>query len=83
MKLEPTPITEPQQKKILKALAYSFGSGFVGGFSLAITGLLTSIMNGGQLNLTASLGMGLVLGGVVGGINAAAVTVKQIFTPEQ
>lgn len=83
MQLQPSPITDNQWQKVLKAMAYSFGSGFVVGLATAVTGLLTVVTNGGQLNLSASVGMGLLIGGLVGGVNAVAVTIKQVFTPNE
>lgn len=83
MQLQPSPITEKQWQKVLKAMVYSFGSGFVVGLATALTGLLTVVANGGPLNLSASVGMGLLIGGLVGGANALAVTIKQLFTPPE
>lgn len=77
MNLEISPITSDQWRKVTRALAYSFGSGFVGGFTLAITGALTTHSDIGSATLTA-----FAVAGVVGGLNAIAVTVKQLFTPD-
>lgn len=78
MNLTPSAITTPQWKKVLKALYYSVGSGFVGGFSLALAGAFQS----GSVNITSALGTAAVVGGVVGALNALAVTVKQLFTQD-
>lgn len=80
--MQPSPITPNQSLKILKALAYSFGSGFVGGFLLSVTGIIQAYLAGGPLDLGQSALIGLVLGGVVGGLNTIAVTIKQVFTSE-
>lgn len=81
MNLQPSPITSDQRGKILKALYYSFGSGFAGGFVLAVSGALTGLLNGGNVNVAKSLAIAAVVGGVVGGLNSLAVTIKQVFTP--
>lgn len=79
--MKPTPITPNQWQKVAKALYYSFTSGFVGGFTLAITNALTSIQSGGHIDIGTAFVIGLVVGGVVGGLNTLAVTIKQLFTP--
>lgn len=76
-------ITYEQWIKVAKALAYSFGAGFMGGFILTLTGVLTTVANGGALNVNGALAIAVVTGGIVGGLNALAVTVKQLFTPAQ
>lgn len=74
-----TPITKEQAKKILKALAYSFVSGFVGTMALVGLDFVNAAVNGQAaiVNLT----VGLIGASLVGGINAVAVTVKQLLTP--
>jgi len=87
MALQPSKITADQGQKILKALAYSAGSGFVGGLLLTLGGILSPLTQGGQVTLDktflVSLAVGALVGGVVGAINALAVTVKQLFTPAE
>ncbi len=77
MNLEPTPITPRQWRKVLKALYYSFASGFSTGFILGVSGVL-----GGGVSFGKSLAFAGLIGGVVGGLNALAVTIKQLFTEE-
>ncbi|MDR6794748.1 TRAP-type C4-dicarboxylate transport system permease small subunit [Pseudarthrobacter oxydans] len=74
-----TPITKSQAIKILKALGYSFASGFLG--TLALVGL--DFVNAAVSGKTAvvNLAIGLVGAALVGGINAVFVTVKQLLTP--
>jgi hypothetical protein len=76
-----TPITKEQAIKIGKALGYSFVSGFLG--TLALVGL--DFVNAAASGKTAvvNLAVGLVGAALVGGINAAAVTIKQLFTPAE
>jgi len=76
-----SPITPKQWQKVLKALCYSFGSGFAAGFSLAVTGALSGLVNGGSLSVNTALIVALVAGGLVGAFNSIAVTIKQLFTP--
>lgn len=79
METTPSKITEDQWKKVLKALYYSAASGFSAGFVLALAGVLQS----GETTLTAALGTAAVVGGVVGALNSLAVTIKQLFTPNE
>ena len=80
---KPSPITPNQFQKIVKSLYYSFSSGFIGGFILAVTGALPALVShSGSVALGQSLITALVTGGVVGGLNSLAVTVKQLFTNE-
>jgi hypothetical protein len=80
MATTPSPLSNDQWLKVLKAAAYSFGSGFVGGFVLALSGLLTSIVNGGTISLSTAAVIAVVLAGVVGGLNTLAVFLKQLYT---
>lgn len=75
-------LSNDQWFKVLKALAYSFGSGFVGGFTIATTGLLSTIGTSGITFSKATL-IALVVAGVVGGLNTLAVFIKQLFTPTE
>jgi len=75
MQLEPTPLDTAQWKKVTRALAYSFISGFVGGLALGLTNFLNNGASFDKKALTA-----LVIASVVAGLNTAAVGVKQIFT---
>lgn len=75
--MAPTPLTNHQWQSVVKALAYSFGSGFVGGLILGATSFLQSGASAGTHALTA-----LVVAGVVGGLNTLAVFVKQLFSEE-
>lgn len=81
MNLQATTITSNQWQKVLKALYYSVTSGFAAGFLLALTGVFTSLANGGTLSISKSLVVALISAGVVGAINGLLVTVKQLFTP--
>lgn len=77
----PTSITPKQWQKVLKALYYSFSSGFVGGLVLSLSGVLGGIVNGaGGAALGKSAVLALVVGAVVGGLNSLAVAVKQLYT---
>jgi fluoride ion exporter CrcB/FEX len=73
--MTPSAITPNQATKILKALAYSFGSGFTGGLILGLTNFLQSGQTVSNHVYTA-----LVVAGVVGGLNTLAVAIKQVFT---
>jgi hypothetical protein len=74
-----SPITKEQATKIMKALGYSFASGFVATLALVSLDFIQAAAQGKTsiVNLTIAL-IGAAL---VGGINAAAVTIKQLFTP--
>lgn len=76
-----SPITKEQATKILKALAYSFASGFVGTLALVSLDFIHAAAQGTAsiVNLTIAL-IGAAL---VGGVNGAAVTIKQLFTPTE
>ena len=74
--MQPSPISGNQALKILKALAYSFGSGFVGGVILSLANTLQTT----GVTFNRAVVTGLVIGGVVGGLNTIAVTVKQVFS---
>lgn len=76
-----TPITPGQWRKVLKALYYSFASGFIVGLTTSLTGVMTNFANGSAINLGKSLLMGLIIAGLVSGVNTALVTIKQLFTP--
>lgn len=73
----PTPLTQNQWQKVVKALAYSFGAGF-------ITGLLLTLGNYLQSGkpLDTKLVHSLVIAAFVGGINALLVTIRQVFKEE-
>jgi hypothetical protein len=76
-----TPITREQALKILKALGYSFASGFLGVLALVGLDFINAAMSGQAtiVNLvTALLGAS-----VIGGINAVFVTIKQLLTPAE
>lgn len=74
--MKPTPITKSQWRKVLKAMIYSFLSGFVGALILMFGGLLQS----GQ-PIEKKVVVAFVIAAVGGGLNTLAVTVKQLFTP--
>lgn len=80
MNLQPSPITTPQWKKVLKALYYSAASGFAGGFVLGLAGVLQTAPNNPDFNVVVALQTAAIVGGVVGALNSLAVTVKQLFT---
>jgi TRAP-type C4-dicarboxylate transport system permease small subunit len=76
-----TPITKEQATKILKALVYSFASGFVGVLALVGLDFINAAMNGQAaiVNLVTAL----FGASVIGGINAVFVTIKQLLTPAE
>ena len=57
--------------------------GFVGGFVLAFTGVLSNIQNGVAVEFGSSLVVALIVGGVVGALNSLAVTIKQLLTDNE
>lgn len=83
---QPTPITSNQWAKIRKALLYSTSSGFVGGFVLSLASILQPISAGTPVafdsKFLVSLLTGAIVGGVVGALNGAAVTIKQLYSEE-
>ncbi len=76
-----SPITKSQALKIVKALAYSFASGFVGTLILIGLDFIHAAAQGQAaiVNLTIAL----IGAAVVGGINAVFVTIKQLLTPAE
>lgn len=78
--MKTTPITQSQWKKVLKALCYSLGSGFVGGFVLGLSGVLQAGTS--DLNIIKGLETAAIVGGAVGSLNSLAVTIKQLFSEE-
>lgn len=80
MNLQPSPITTPQWKKVLKALYYSAASGFAGGFVLGLAGVLQTATSDPDFSIVVALQTAAIVGGVVGALNSLAVTVKQLFT---
>ena len=70
--MTPTPITQNQWKKVLKALYYSASSGFAGGFMLALAG----VFQAGMQNLSHALITAVVVGGVVGALNSLVIYLK-------
>lgn len=72
-------LDKAQVAKVLKALAYSFASGFVGTLSLMALNFITAAQSG--TGTVVNLTVALVAAAVVGGINGVAVYVKQLFTP--
>lgn len=76
-----TAINGEQAKKILKALAYSFVSGFTGSFVLVSSDVIKAA-SGGFSDLNALL-VPLFIGAVVAGVNTVLVTVKQFFTDKK
>ena len=77
MTISLTSLSDSQWVKVVKALLYSFFSGFVGGMILSVTNLIT---NGGSISQKAVLS--LVIAAIVAGINTLAVGIKQVFTPD-
>lgn len=75
--MQPTPLSNNQWKKVVKALVYSFYSGFIGGLALTATNYLQD-----GKNLDTKVIHSLVIAAVVGGVNTALVTTKQLFTTE-
>ncbi len=76
-----SPITKQQAIKILKALGYSFASGFVGVLTLVSLDFINAAMNGKAaiVNLVTAL----LAAAVIGGFNAVFVTIKQLLTPAE
>lgn len=74
-----TPITKSQAVKILKALGYSFVSGFLGTLTLFALDFVNAAVNGTAA--ITNLALALLAAAVIGGINALLVTVKQLLTP--
>lgn len=74
-----SPITREQAIKILKALGYSFASGFLGTLTLMALDFIHAASSG-QAKVV-DLTVALLAAAVIGGINAVAVTIKQLLTP--
>ncbi|WP_160665199.1 hypothetical protein [Pseudarthrobacter sp. ATCC 49987] len=74
-----TPITKSQAVKILKALAYSFVSGFIGVLVLVGADFINAATTGQAT--VVNLVTALIGAAVIGGINAVFVTIKQLLTP--
>lgn len=75
--MKPSYISIAQWRKIAKALAYAFASGFTGTLTLFAAEFIKAAQGG-----TAAINVlvyALVAGAVVGGINAVAVAVVQLF----
>lgn len=76
-----TKLNNSQWLKVLHHLWYSFGAGFVGGFALAASGAMSALLqHTGTVQVSASVLVGLVVAGVVSGLNALAMTISQLFT---
>lgn len=76
--MEITPLSTSQWKKVVKALVYSFASGFIATLSLLSLDFINAAQQG-----TASivnLATALVTAAAVGGVNAVVVYIKQLFT---
>lgn len=71
-------LSKDQVIKILKALAYSFASGFVATLVLQASDFIKAAQTGDSA--VTQLVVALVAAAVVGGINAVAVAIKQFFT---
>jgi TRAP-type C4-dicarboxylate transport system permease small subunit len=76
-----SPITKSQAQKILKALVYSFISGFLATLALVGLDFVNAAISGKAA--VVNLAIGLIGASLVGGINAVAVTIKQLFTPAE
>jgi hypothetical protein len=74
-----TPITKEQFNKIVKALAYSFVSGFLGTLTLVSLDFIHAASQG--TTSVINLAVALIGASIIGGINAAFVTIKQLLTP--
>jgi hypothetical protein len=76
-----SPITKKQAIKIVKALVYSFASGFVGVLALVSIDFIHAAASGQAaiVNLVTAL----LAAAVIGGINAVFVTIKQLLTPAE
>lgn len=73
-----SPLSKEQAVKVLKALAYSFASGFVATIALQASDFIEAAQTGESA--IVALGVALVVAAVVGGLNAVAVYIKQLFT---
>lgn len=76
-----TAITSNQAKTIFKAVLYSFSAGFAGSFVLQTTDFINAIHNGREA--LVRLGVSVVSGAVIGGINGVAFTVEKLFTEDK
>jgi hypothetical protein len=75
--MKPSYISIEQWRKVAKALAYSFASGFTGTLALMALDFIKAAHDG-----TASvinLGVALLVAAVIGGINAVVVAAVQLF----
>lgn len=79
--MTPTPLSNHQWEKVVRAAVFSFGSGAVGGFVIGITNALSSLANGGHFALSGAVIVAVVVSAVVGGLNTLAVFVEQLFKP--
>ncbi len=71
-------VSVAQWKSVLKAVVYAFLSGFLATLTLFSADFIKAAQ-GGEAAVN-SLVYALVAGGLVGGINGAAVFVKKLFT---
>lgn len=73
-----SPITKAQWKNIAKAVAYAFGSAFVGSLALQAQSFITAIQNGqGGLQ---QLAVSIIVAAVVAGINGVAFSIEKLNT---
>lgn len=76
--MEITPLDDKQWKKVLKALAYSFASGFIATLSLLSLDFIHAAQQGTAT--IVNLATALLAAAVIGGVNAVVVYIKQLFT---
>lgn len=76
-----TPITASQFNQIRKAVEYSFLAGFTGSLVIQSADLVAALHDG-KAGLTR-LGVSVITGGLVGGINGVAFAIEKLFTQEQ
>lgn len=79
--MQPSYISYTQWKSIIKAAAYAFVSGFTGTLSLMAFDFIRAAQNGKAA--VVDLGLALLAGAVIGGINGVAVFAKKLFTPAE
>lgn len=71
-------ITAAQTKQIFKAVVYSFSAGFAGSFVIQASDLVNALHNGHAA--LVRLGVSVVTGALVGGINGIAFAIEKLFT---
>lgn len=75
-----SPLTRNQAGKIFKAVLYAFTAGFTGSFVLQATDLVNAAHSG--RTALVRLGVSVISGALVGGINGVAFTLEKLFTED-